>query len=190
MVSAKNSLQNRLNSITKVNTKRMAFVFFLIFSISKSSIYGQVIEKEEINSSIKNSVGKYHQNFEGTGMYMIIPPGYKKSNEFIGFYKNEETIIIGYETYLGPEVTDSLTAGNELSDSLKIISKQEIKVNGYPGWFVIFENDEKQLAYGITFGNSRFRMMVTATLPKKTIEEANEIIKAFNSIAYEIKNRH
>jgi hypothetical protein len=144
---------------------------------------------DTIHSTINNVKTDRHVNIPGTRLYIIPPPGFIVSKNYLGLQKGNNVIII-YDIVGGNFYSNAATFDRKGFEEkgLRVFNYKQIKVNGYPSKYLFMQGDITASAHSLAFGDSTFCTMIMASYISTDDKTGNDIVKALNSIYYD-KNR-
>lgn len=141
-------------------------------------------------TNINNEITNVHINVSGTKISLILPKGFTKAQNFMGFQQDESGSTIMIMDIPGPfsEVSKGLTKENFLTKGVEVKNIEEIFLNGKKGILVTGE----QNAYGkifskyvFAFGNEKETIMINGAFPSNLMEIGKEIKTSILTTYYE-----
>lgn len=141
---------------------------------------------DTVRSVVNNSKTDKHVNVPGTRLYIIPPPGFIVSKNFMGLEKGNNGILI-YDIVGGSFYTNAATFDRKGFEEkgARVFDYRQIKVNGYPAKYLFTQGDMTSTAHGLAFGDSTFCTMVMATYISTDDKTGSDIVKALNTIYYD-----
>ena len=126
-------------------------------------------------------------NIKGTRILISLPKDFKQAENIIGLTKGNSSLIQAYD------ISESyfLYANTNFSKQTfearapKVISYDEIKINGYPAKFIQLQIDETQKGYCVAFGDSTFCASLMGAYNSSDDVTGEQIKKAFLNAKYD-----
>ncbi|MEO8403354.1 MAG: hypothetical protein ABI480_02125 [Chitinophagaceae bacterium] len=157
--------------------------FLLILSLASCTQSSSV----KINSNIQTEKTAKHINIPGTRLFIVPPPNFTVSHDFIGLQKGEKSMINIYDLDGGNFYTNTRDFSKQGFEQrgATVFDFQEIKINGYPAKYIQMQGDPGTKAYSIVFGDTSFSTMIMAGCPVSDATTGKEIIQSLNTIWYD-----
>ena len=133
-----------------------------------------------------------HVQVPSTGISMVVPEGYARTVNFMGFRKDKDTcidVIEDHTTGIGAKrrTVDSYISylKKDRSRSEGMLYRKDFKFNGYDA-FIICVSDTTctRTAIYMVFGDDGFNVAMTGTLAENTEENRAEIVNTMLTACY------
>lgn len=117
-----------------------------------------------------------HRLITGTNLYLVPPQSFSPSSKFKGFQNpNDQTSMIMIIEMPGPfsEITKGFNAKMFKSRGMDLISKKEIKISNYDGFFIALNQSAANVEFSkflLVFGNESSSTMINGIFPKDSLE--------------------
>jgi len=124
-------------------------------------------------------------NIPGTHLNIIPPNGYKPTNKFKGFEKNNDIFIKVYDPYNSDFTKYARTFTREFleSEGSEVQDYKKLNISGFSAKYASIENNRGGKSYFLVFGDSSFSVMVMAASPAKDSDE-QQLKAALLSVTY------
>lgn len=134
------------------------------------------------NSAKAAPPGEY-VHFPAAGVKIRRPEGFEKADSFDGFGQPETKSSVMAFNFPGPvaELSKGFTADALKARGWKLLSKQDVKIEGQTGVLIHFEQTFGGLVFlkwSLAFGDDRKTAMITATFPSTRKRELSERLKS------------
>ena len=131
--------------------KKLLVIFFVS---TICSIYGQ--------NKIDEIAIIEHINIPGTRVHINIASTFSISDNFTGVKRGNNSMIQVYDLIGCNYYTNAKTFSKETFEEkgAKVIEYFDTTISGYPAKFISMENDQKQNAFSIVYGDTTFSVMM------------------------------
>lgn len=149
-----------------------------------------IVQTTFAQSEINNVKTALHQHVPGTRFFLIPPMNFNLSKSFQGFQESETGSSIMVMEIPGPfaESTRGFTQDGLKPSGVNLQKRQDIKVNGKPGMFLIADQESEGtvvLKYILVFGDEQGTRMVNGTFPRNVSLYHKDIIESMLSVVYD-----
>lgn len=152
--------------------------FFWLFFCGVMTFAQEVVQP--IHSEINNKPTAKHVEIKGTRMSVIPPVDFIPSKKVRGFEKEKlaqfqlREISTPFPGHFERDYFDQL--------DYPIIAQQKIKVQDYPGEYIIFETKDNFQHMWVIFGDDKFTARLTSYFPKSQPQLKQALIESINSV--------
>lgn len=167
-------------------TRRMNWIVRLKLVVVGLAILNAASAQREIN----NKKTSLHQQVAGTRFFLVPPGNFNAAKGFQGYQEPEtgSSILVMDIPGAFQDNTKGFTEAGLKPQGVNLQKREEIKVNGDPGLFLIADqaaDGTTFLKYILVFGDSKSTHMINGTFPRSVSLYHKDIIESMLSVVYD-----